>query len=184
MMWDPPHDHPLRRLFAGYTEFAFLQTFGMADPPLVDYLSGLLSRFVHADAIHRLKSAMGKPLDQVADMMAEVADMPRGRTACEVHRHIGDFTLFWTGLYPESLHRLRALPRIDFFVDYCRQGKRSYFLASQFEDDGHAEEAAVLRRLSEHFEMCAFGLTKVREEWERDRVDGNGRIIGVGLANQ
>ena len=183
MLWDPPHDHPLRRLFAGYTEFAFLQTFGMADPPLVDYLSGLLSRFLHADAIHRLKNATGQPLDQVGDMMAEVAAMPNGRTAREVHRHIGDFTLFWTGLYPESLHRLRAQPRIDFFVDYCRQGKRSYFLASQSDDDTQREESAVLRRLSEQFEMCAFGLTKVREEWERDRVDSPGRIIGVAHAS-
>jgi hypothetical protein len=178
MMWDPPPEHPLRRLFAGYTEFAFLQTFGMADPPLVDYLSGLLSRFLHADVIHRLKNATGKPLDQVAEMVAEVAALPHGRTAREVHRHIGDFTLFWTGMYPEALHRLRATPRIDFFVDYCRQGKRSYLLASQFDDDLYHDESAVLRRISDQFEMCAFGLTKVRQEWERDSIDG-GKIIGA-----
>ena len=178
-MWEPSPDHPLRRLFAGYTESAFMQTFGMADPPLVDYLSGLLSRFIHADVVHRLKNATGQPLEQVAEMVAEVAEMPHGRTAREVHRHIGDFALFWTGLYPEALQKMRSAPRIDFFVDYCRQGKRSYYLASQFEDDDHRDECAVLRRISEHFEMCAFGLTKVREEWERDRVDGQGKIVGV-----
>lgn len=179
MMWDPPVEHPLRRLFAGYTEFAFLQTFGMADPPLVDYLSGLLSRFLHCDSLHRLKNACGQPLDQVAEMVAEVADAPQGRTAREVHRHIGDFALFWTGVFPESLQRQRAPARIDFFVDYCRQGKRSYLIASQFNADEYREEAAVLRRLSDQFELCAFGLTRVREEWERDCGESAGRATGV-----
>ena len=41
-------DHPLRRLFAGLTEQTFIDTLGLGDPPLVDYLSALLSRFLHA----------------------------------------------------------------------------------------------------------------------------------------
>jgi hypothetical protein len=40
-------------------------------------------------------------------------------------------------------------------------------LASQFEDDPYREEAAVLRRLSDEFELCAYGLHEVRREWER-----------------
>jgi hypothetical protein len=178
-MWEPPTNHPLRRLFAGYTESTFQQTFGVADPPLIDYLSGLLSRFLHDDMIHRIKDTRGRRLDQVAEMVAETSDLPSGRTTREIHRHIGDFALFWTGVYPESLRYLKRFDRIDFFVDYCAQGRRSYYLASTFHDDPYKEEAAVLRRLSDEFEMCAYGLTKVREEWEKDRLDGNGRIIGV-----
>ena len=53
-MWEPPADHPLRRMFAGLTEHAFLTRLGLADPPLIHYVSSLLSRFVHADALHRL----------------------------------------------------------------------------------------------------------------------------------
>jgi hypothetical protein len=29
----------------------------------------------------------------------------------------------------------------------------------------------VLRRLSEEFELCAYGLSQVRREWERHRVN-------------
>ena len=65
---------------------------------------------------------------------------PEGRTAREVHRHIGDFTLFWTGLYPEMLKRLRSAFLRDSFIDYCEQGKRLY-IASTFEDDPYREEA-------------------------------------------
>jgi hypothetical protein len=179
MMWEPPVEHPLRRLFAGYTEYTFQQTFGVADPPLVDYLSGLLSRYVTSDAAVRLKDACGRPIDEVADLVAEVAELPPGRTARELHRQIGDFALFWTGVYPEWLRKMRSRAQIDYFVDYCRQGKRSYFLASQLDAADHESETAVLRRLSEQFELCAFGLTKVREEWERDRCESGGRIIGV-----
>ena len=58
----------------------------------------------------------------------------------------------------------------DHFIDYCEQGKRSYFIASTFEDDPYREEAPVLRRLSEEFELCAYGLNQVRREWERCRT--------------
>jgi hypothetical protein len=40
-------------------------------------------------------------------------------------------------------------------------------VASRFEDDPYREESAVLRRLSDEFELCAYGLHEVRREWER-----------------
>jgi hypothetical protein len=168
-MWYYNADHPLRRFFSGVTEHTFSASLGIADPPLVDYLSLLLSRFVHIDTIYRLRASSGKPLEEVAEMLMEVEALPpAGRTSREMHRHIGDFTLFWTGLYPEALKRLRSALRKDHFIDYCEQGKRSYYIASTFEDDPYREEAPVLRRLSTQFELCAFGLSQVRREWERN----------------
>jgi hypothetical protein len=172
-MWSPKPDHPLRRLFAGLTEQTFIHMLGLADPRLTDYLSELLSRFIHMDAIYRLRDARGRRLEEVAEMMIEAESMPaEGRTRREVHRHIGDFTLFWTGVYPEALNRLRSMLSRDHFVDYCEQGKRSYYIASTFADEPYREEAPVLRRLSEEFELCAYGLNQVRREWERQRPEG------------
>lgn len=163
-----PANHPLRRLFAGITEQTFLTVLGVGDPPLVDYLSELLSRFVHVDSIYRVRNAGGRRLEEVADMVLEAEAMPpEGRTRREVHRHIGDYTLFWTGLYPEAVRGMRAAPCKDHFVDYCAQGKRSYYIASTFADDPYRDEAQILRRLSEQFELVAFGLNHVRAEWER-----------------
>ena len=167
-MWYYDADHPLRHYFSGITEQTFMGDLGLADPPLIDYLSLLLSRFVHTDAIYKLRSGAGRRLEEVADMLMEVEDMPpAGRTSREVHRHIGDFTLFWTGVYPEVLKAHRTSLRKDQFIEYCEQGKRSYLIASKYEDEPFKEESPVLRRISEHFELCAYGLTKVREEWER-----------------
>src|SRR5262249_20438867 len=134
-MWQPTPDHPLRKLFAGLTEQTFLSTLGMADPQLIDYLSLLLSRFVHIDGVFRLRNTHGRRLEAVADMMRTAEPLPpEGRTRRDLHRHIGDFTLFWTGVYPEALKRLRSALRKDHFIDYCEQGKRSYYIASTFED--------------------------------------------------
>ncbi len=170
-MWYFNPEHPLRRLFAGLTEHTFQTTLGVADPGLVDYLAVLLSRFVHLDAIYRLRGAQGKRLEEVAEMMLEAEALPpEGRTRREIHRHIGDFTLFWTGVYPEALRRLQSVLSKDHFIDYCEQGKRSYFIASTFEDDAYRHEVPVLRRLSEEFELCAYGLNQVRREWEKART--------------
>lgn len=177
-MWMPPSDHPVRRFFSGYTEQTLQQTVGVADPPLIDYLSELLARFLHCDALHRLRSSQGKPLTEVADMMLEASALPpEGRTTREVHRHIGDFTLFWTGVFPESVERLRARGSKDQLIDYRAQGKRSYYIASTFADEPYRDEAPVLRRLSDEFELFAYGLNQVRREWERNPESG-GRLIG------
>jgi hypothetical protein len=166
-----PEDHPLRRMFAALTEHAFVVRLGVADPRLVDYLADLLSRFLHVDQIFSVRNVIGKRLEEVAEMLAEA----EGRIANarrETHRHIGDFTLFWTGVYPEALPRFRSSLRKDHFVDYCEQGKRSYYIASTFENEPFQNEAPVLRRLSHEFEMCAFGLSQVRTEWEKLESDG------------
>jgi hypothetical protein len=166
-MWDPPTDHPLRRLFAGLTEHAFLTRFGVADPPLVDYLSALLSRFVHADTIYRLRGSSGRTLTELAAMLAEADGLPDGgRTRWEYYRHVGDVALFWSGLFPEALERDRQTWGDHPVLNYTACGKRSYLIASRFEGEPYQNEAPVLRRLSEQFELCATGLREVRRDWE------------------
>ena len=168
-MWSVSADHPLRRFFAGLTEQAFLDTLGLADPPLTDYLSQLLSRFIHFDAVYRLHDSQGRRLEEVAEMLIEAESLPpEGRTRREVYRHIGDFTLFWTGVYPEIADRMRH-GRKDSLLDYTDQGKRNYFLASTIPAGDATAPDAVLKRLSDNFELCVYGLGEVRRQWsERD----------------
>ena len=171
-MWEPPAEHPLRRLFAGLAEHAFLSRLGVADPPLIDYLSALLSRFVHLDAVYRLRGDDGRPLTEVVDMVLEAEQLPAGgRTRREYYRHVGDFALFWTGVYPEAVNRLRSRHCKDHFVDYTVQGKRGYWITSRLDEEDHREEAGLFRRLSEQFEVCAIGLREVRREWEEMGTD-------------
>ena len=158
-----PESHPLHRLFRGLTEYAFMTELGIGDPGLFGYVANLLAQFVPSQAIWRLRDGQGRRLDEVTAMLAEAESAADAGRRCEYHRHVGDFTLFWTGVYPEALGRLQASGRADHLIDYQLQGKRSYYLASTLDDD----RGPVLRRLSEQFELCAYGLSQVRKEWER-----------------
>lgn len=155
----------LRHLFSALTEHTFQVEYGVADPPLVDYLSDLLLRFIRQDSIFRVRDVVGNRLEEVADMLVE-ADQRESNPQREIYRHIGDFTLFWTGVYPEALKQMKHFDRKDSLLDYREQGKRSYYIASTFDTDPYREESAILRRLSEHFELCSEGLHHVRREWE------------------
>jgi hypothetical protein len=172
-MWNAPADHPLRRLFTGVTESAFLTSIGITDPPLIDYVSELLTRFTHIGAVYRLTGPQGRPLTEVAEMVMEAEEIPpEGRTRREYHRHIGDFTLFWTGLFPEAVQRMETGWARDSFLSYTLQGKRSYLIAGSFDEDPYREEAAVLKRLGSEFELCAVGLNRVRQELAELYADG------------
>jgi len=167
-MHDLPDGHPLKRMFSGLAEHAFFSHLGVADPPLTDYLSGLLTRFLHFDAVYRLRNESGKPITQLTEMVLEAEQLPAGgKTRREYYRHIGDFALFWTGLYPEVVDRQRTKLCKDAMVNYTTQGKRGYLITSKLEEaEHHDAEAHLFRRLSDQFELCAVGLRKVRDEWE------------------
>ena len=178
-MVSPNRSGQLHRFFAGLTEYAFQSRVGVADPPLLDYLTDLLTRFVRLDALVGLRNLTGRPLSEVAEMLLE-AEARVGDARRQAYRHIGDFTLFWTGVFPEALNRLQRASRKDFFIDYCEQGKRSYRIASTIRSGEHDEEGAVLERLSHDFELCVYGLGEVRREWERREPDAPPGPIVIG----
>ncbi|MCA9080639.1 MAG: hypothetical protein KDA58_08765 [Planctomycetaceae bacterium] len=161
--------HHLRNLFAALTEQTFQVEFGFADPPLIDYLSEMLVRFVRFESIFKARDVVGQRLEEVADMLRE-ANEREGRPQRELHRHIGDFALFWTGVYPEALKYLRRWDRQDAMIDYQSQGKRSYYIASTIPDKEREDETRILRRLSDQFEICSAGLHQVRKEWDACRA--------------
>jgi hypothetical protein len=163
-------NHPLRVLFYQLVGQTFAGPLGLRDARLMQYVADLLTDFVHIDHIYRLKNLKGKRLEEVAEMLMEGSVLLHARSFWrerEVHKHIGNFTLFWTGVYPESLRFLRAPTRKDHLIDYVEQGKKSYYIASTFQEAAYRDEWPVLRRLSEEFEVCSFGLGLVRLEWEK-----------------
>jgi hypothetical protein len=166
-----PESHPLLRLFRGMTESTFMSELGIGDPRLVGYVANLLTRFVPSQAIWRIRDGQGRRLTEVTAMVAEAESASDVAHRRECHRHVGDFTLFWTGVYPEALPKLKAIDSPDHLIDYQAQGKKSYYVASMLDDD----EATVLRRLSDQFELCAFGLSRVRREWEKFATESLGK---------
>lgn len=156
----------LNRMFAGLSEYVFHSKLGVVDTELVDYVSSLLTRFTRFDGIQRIRKVDGTPATEVIAMIEE-AEKRVGDAKREVHRHIGDYTLFWSGVYPEALREMRSKHSKDQFVSYCAQGKRAYLIASSIASRKPTATSGLLHRMSEQFEMCAYGLREIRREWER-----------------
>ncbi|HKQ46966.1 MAG TPA: hypothetical protein VJZ71_02725 [Phycisphaerae bacterium] len=174
-----PQTHPLRRWFAGLVEDSFQKQIGLGDPSLLDYIVDLLTEFIHVERINLLGDGSRRRIEEVAEMVSEVEIGPTATTEDRrraVHRHIGDFTLFWTGVYPENLKRLQRKQAADFLLNYLDQGKRSYAIASRLSSDDSRPPASVLSTLSHEFEYCVYGLGLVRKEWERTDPAGLTRI--------
>ena len=150
-----------RHFFSGLTEYAFQTRLGVADPPLVEYLGQISGPLLPHRHYFSVRSLTGRRLDAVAEMLAE-ANARVGEAKRQVHRHIGDFTLFWSGVYPEALGHLQHGTRKDFFLDYCEHGKRAYYIASTIPTT-HSEadrENAFLERLSHDFELSSTASAK------------------------
>ena len=175
MTADYPHSDLLLRFFSGMTEYTFTSRLGVADPALTDYLSALLADFVRTDAIYGLRTPTGKRLSQVSDMLSE-AQARQGSAKRRVHRHIGDYTLFWSGVYPEIAERFRE-GRKDSLIDYRDQGKRNYLLASRLPADTESAPDEVLERLSDNFELCVYGLGEVRKQWEERQGESDAPLL-------
>ncbi len=169
-------EHPtlaLQHFLSGLAEYVFQTQLGVADPPLVAYVSDLICRFVRWDDLFAVHDLAGRPVYEVVEMVAE-AEHRTGDARRVVHRHIGDFTLFWVGLYPDALRKLRGSAKKDCLVDYCAQGKQAYFLASTIDTNSADDPPAdLLQRLSVQFDLCALGLRQVRRQWESD-AEGEG----------
>jgi len=167
------------RYFAGLAETTFQAELGVADPRLVDYVADLLVRYIRTDVVTRIRGTSGRPLMTVTEMAAEAAQR-LGSARRELYRHIGDFTLFWAGVYPEAL-RDSASPVTDQFANYCRQGKQSYHAASQIDPLGVAQpDSTVLQCLSERFELCCYGLREIRRHWEEGDGEAGDEILLIG----
>lgn len=163
---DREHDRTLlHELFDELVGRVFGRQLHLRDPRLLRYLADLLAEFAHRDRLYQLRNAQQQPLEQVAEMLLE-GDVLLHATSFDreraVHKHVGDYTLFVTGLWPEWHARLRRRTA-DALLDYSATGRRSYYIASTFRQEPYGDEAPILRRLSEEFTVMQFGLTQVRQ---------------------
>jgi hypothetical protein len=165
-------NHPLRALFQHLVRGNFRRGAQLDDAEVADYVSAMLTEFVHVENLYRIRNARGQQLKDVADMLVEsnpLLDAPSFDRERAVRKHVGDFTLFFTGLFPEAvgaLPRLKPLS-VDTFVDYVKAGKESYRVVSKFDMYEYRAEAPLFGRLAYHFEQCVHGLNLVKRDLEQ-----------------
>lgn len=136
---------------------------------VTDYIGGLLASFVHVNDINRLHLESGDLIREVSRLEAEAhigAALSPSRRRRVINKYVGDYALFWTGVYPEQL-RPKRQGGVDRLDSYLLQGRRSYGIASELSRPDDDPPACVLRALSDNFECCVHGLHLVRAAWER-----------------
>lgn len=159
-------EESLRHLFAGLIEDIFHVELGVPSPSVVDYLTELLMRFARIEQNYKWRSLEGERLKEITDLLQQATVCEEDFPKREMHRHIGDFTLFWSSVYPEALKVLKAPDRKDSLINYRQQGQASYHIASSFREERFQEEAPILEQLSEEFDLFSYGLNCVRKEWD------------------
>lgn len=177
-------DHPLRRMFRTLCRKNLAGVAHLRPPEVADYAGELLVRFVHMDEIRWLRDAAGRQLEDVGEMLLE---SDRHRTEAipyperEVRRHVGDFTLFFLGMFPEWAARRPTTRLPGPYVDWASEGRHSYKIVSEFRFPPFEQEAPLFAALSDNFDDCVTGLNLVRDDlrqladpryaWLREALD-------------
>ena len=138
-------------------------------PEVEQYLVSLLVRFLHQDHVFPIRDGEGRRVTSVAEML-EYGDVrlraQSFKAERDVHQHVGDFLLFWSGVFPEFLPKLAAPGTKDMLLNCVAQGQMSYGIAGSFDHDPFADEARVFRRLSDRFVVYQRSFSLVRASFE------------------
>ncbi|MBC8066170.1 MAG: hypothetical protein H7Y17_15160 [Chlorobia bacterium] len=158
-------EHPIWMYFGQAVHQAMVDSFGMTDEDVEVYLTGMLVEFLHHDHLYAIRDRAGRPVDSIAEMLMEGDiryNAPSFDREREVHRHIGDFLLFSSGLFPEVLRDLKLRDSRDLLLDVNEQARESYHIASTFDHAPYTADAKTLKKLSTQFEAYQASLMLVR----------------------
>jgi len=164
-----PEGHPLQVFFLELVTRHYSHDIGLRDPQVSEYVAAMLTEFTEIHRLYALRNSAGKPLGDVGEMLLEsdpvYGEAPSFDRERQVRKHIGDYTLFFTGMFPEAVNhwRLRRA-RLENFVDFMRAGKESYYIVSKFEQFEYAKVAPLFAKLAVHFEECVYGLNQVKND--------------------
>jgi hypothetical protein len=164
-----PESHPLQQLFKELVARHYAEQIGIRDPQIVGYVAHLLADFIEVDQMYKIRNATGKPLSDVGEMLVEsdpvYGPAPSFDRERQVRKHIGDYTLFFAGMFPESINHFRLRrQRVENFVEWVKAGKESYYIVSKFEHFEYTKVAPLFARLSNNFEQCVYALNLVKND--------------------
>ena len=164
-----PESSPLQKLFMELVGRHYAEEIGLRDPQIVNYVAQLLAEFCDVEQLYKIRNGGGRSLTDVGEMLMEsnpiFGPAPSFDRERQVRKHIGDYTLFFTGMFPESINQFRLRrDRLESFVDWMKAGKESYYIVSKFDCFEYTKVAPLFASLSSHFEQCVFGLNRVKNE--------------------
>lgn len=135
------------------------------DRKIINYMANLLSIFIKADRLYRVQPGDPDAREYIVDLIEE-AQRADGRRKFHIYSHIGNYSLFLTGLFPrwiEHRHRYGRRPvDIQYYVDFGR----AYFRRAA--EHPMARELAleeVFLRLALLFDSYKAGLNRMSRDY-------------------
>lgn len=149
----------LRDFFLALISKSFGQL-GMGDRQIADYVASVLTDFSRTDRLLALRAADGRRLTSVVEMLlSQLEPDSKLRVTGEraLRKHVGDYTLFMSGLFRSHVERGGYL---DY---YFEEGKRSYQAVSALDISLYRPGFLMFEELSKGFEHYSGALDYMRK---------------------
>jgi hypothetical protein len=133
------------------------------DREIADYVASVLCSFLD---VQRLRALPNRPeLDghYVVDALAALAVAPP-LDEFHIRVHVGNYTLFVTGIFPEHLRHRAAFHGAPDLPYYEEVGRASYRFASDHQLARHHALNDVYRTISDHFPKVRRDLNRLSDE--------------------
>lgn len=146
----------LRELFCFYLQRVARAESAAVREDVIEYVSNLLVEFAVTDNLYRIKDAEGTATLSVLEMLAQ-GDVRLGANSFDeerrVHKHVGDYVLFHSGIYPDRLQTLELPIGQRLVCSYSEIARESYHVVSSFDHEPYTDEVPIFSDLSRRFEL-------------------------------
>lgn len=176
LLTHPDAAAPTSLVFYVLVRHALLEV-GIRDRATADYVASLLVAFGKAGRAYRVSETTTDEYHYLVDMVARLASAER-REAFLLRSHLGNFSLWLSGLFPdylESRSRRKGAPSITY---YEHMGTTGYHLAARSPEAATLGVDRVLAEVADHFSgvRSALNLVSDRYLWPR-AGDPVGRLL-------
>jgi hypothetical protein len=129
---------------------------------VADYVAEVLTEFARAERARCVVPGQPNPLDYFFEMLAALRTAD-DRTSFHIRVHIGNYSLFFSGVFPERIRfraEKRGFPDLKY---YEAVGRTHYRVASDHRLAQRYELTEVLGTLAERFETTRIALNDIAE---------------------
>jgi hypothetical protein len=126
LLRQPRGAHASLPLFAYVMVRTALRRAGENDRGLADYVSALVINFGIRDRAHRIAESDDEIYDALAELARDVDDSD-GRRSFLVRTHLGNYSLWMSGIFPDFIEKRRwrrGGPDLDYYEEMGRRGFR------------------------------------------------------------
>ncbi|MGB8355142.1 MAG: hypothetical protein WCD79_14690 [Chthoniobacteraceae bacterium] len=152
-----------------------LKQTGITDRKISDYLASLLETFSRTARMKSPVDEEGAPIQYLSDMLMALRNASPSQTFL-IRAHVGNYSLFITGIFRESIERRSRRGAPDFSY-YEEMGRMNYYVVANHSVARSCDLADVFKALSEKFRDIRLALNCLSDQLMNIDDDGHVPLI-------